>query len=227
MMRDLHRRAFTAALGATAIAASTPVSSVKGAAAPEPYRTASDLLQMLITKQVTARELLDAAIARIEAIDPKINAVVVRDFDRARDAATAADAALVRGERLPLLGLPMTVKEQFNVAGLPTTWGIEQFKGWRPEFDALVVQRLKAAGAVILGKTNVPVGLGDWQSYNRIYGTTNNPWDLTRTPGGSSGGAAAGWPPDMCHSNWALMWAARCGHQRIFAACLRTSRAST
>jgi amidase len=193
MMRDLYRRRFVAGLGATAVAAGTParVASATADAAPGLYHSASDLLQMLVARQVSARELLDAAIARIEALDPKINAVVVRDFDRARDAATAADAALARGERRPLLGLPMTVKEQFNVAGLPTTWGIEKFKDWRPDFDALVVQRLKAAGAVILGKTNVPVGLSDWQSYNKIYGTTNNPWDLTRTPGGSSGGAAA------------------------------------
>ena len=192
-MGDLYRRGFVAGLGATAVAAGTPAwaASATADAAPGPYHSASDLLQMLTARQVSARELLDAAISRIEALDPKINAVVVRDFDRARDAATAADAALARGERRPLLGLPMTIKEQFNVAGLPTTWGIERFKDWRPNFDALVVQRLKAAGAVILGKTNVPVGLSDWQSYNKIYGTTNNPWDLTRTPGGSSGGAAA------------------------------------
>ena len=85
----------------------------------------------------------------------------------------------------------MTVKEAFNVAGLPTTWGDPKFRDWQPGFDALVVRRLKAAGAVILGKTNVPLMLEDWQSYNEIYGTTNNPWDLARTPGGSSGGAAA------------------------------------
>jgi amidase len=90
-----------------------------------------------------------------------------------------------------LLGLPMTVKEQFNVAGLPTTWGNPKFKGWQPAADSLLVMRLKAAGAVILGKTNVPFMLSDWQSYNDIYGTTNNPWDVGRTPGGSSGGAAA------------------------------------
>jgi hypothetical protein len=96
---------------------------------------------------------------------------------------------LARGETKLLLGLPMTVKEQFNIAGLPTTWGNPDAKGWQPQADALVVQRLKAAGAIILGKTNVPLMLSDWQSYN--YGTTNNPWDLGRTPGGSSGGAAA------------------------------------
>ncbi len=155
------------------------------------YRTATELLQALAARKVSARELLDAAIARIEALNPKINAVVVLDFDRARAAAADADAALARGERRPLVGLPMTVKEQFNVAGLPTTWGFEKFRDWRPDFDALVVQRLKAAGAVILGKTNVPEGLDDWQSYNPVYGTTNNPWDLGRSPGGSSGGAAA------------------------------------
>jgi amidase len=116
---------------------------------------------------------------------------VVRDFDRAREAARAADAALARGERRPLLGLPMTVKESHNVAGLPTTWGFEGFKGWIAPQDALGVARLKAAGAVILGKTNVPPFLADYQSSNPIYGRTRNPWDLSRTPGGSSGGAAA------------------------------------
>ncbi len=197
-MRDLHRRGLVAGLGATAVAAATPAPpwanatpNATASATPGPYHTASDLLQMLRARQVSARELLDAAIARIEALDGKINAVVVRDFDRARAAAKAADDALAKGERRPLLGLPMTVKEQYNVAGLPTSWGYPKFKDWKPNSDALVVQRLKAAGAIILGKTNVPEGLNDWQSYNEVYGTTNNPWDLTRTPGGSSGGAAA------------------------------------
>jgi amidase len=155
------------------------------------YLTATALLAALADKRVSAVELVDFAIARIEALDKSINAVVVRDFERARTAAKEADAALARGERRPLLGLPMTVKEQFNVAGLPTTWGNPKFRDWHPEADALTVQRLKAAGAVVIGKTNVPLGLTDWQSYNEIYGTTNNPWDLSRTPGGSSGGAAA------------------------------------
>ncbi len=140
---------------------------------------------------MSSRELVDAAIARIEAVNPRINAVVVKDYERARAAADAADAARSRGESKPLLGLPMTVKEQFNIQGLPTTWGRPDAKGWMPPGDALVVTRLKAAGAVILGKTNVPLDLGDWQSYNEIYGTTNNPWDLGRSPGGSSGGSAA------------------------------------
>ena len=189
---DLPRRCFMTGLGAVAANALVPARAVAAGNSSAPnYRNAVELIQALATRQISARELLDAAIARIEAVDPKINAVVVRDFDRARAAADAAEAALGRGERRPLLGLPMTVKEQFNVAGLPTTWGFPRFRNWRPDTDALAVQRLKAAGAIIIGKTNVPAGLTDWQSFNEIYGTTNNPWDFGRTPGGSSGGAAA------------------------------------
>src|SRR6185503_5938674 len=96
-----------------------------------------------------------------------------------------------RGVKKPLLGLPMTVKESFNIAGLPTTWGNPAQKDFRPTEDALPISRIKDAGGIILGKTNVPIGLGDWQSYNDIYGITNNPFDLGRTPGGSSGGCSA------------------------------------
>lgn len=186
---DLDRRSFLAGFGAAAAAPLLPRPAF--AAEGEAYRNATDLAAALADKKVSAVELADAAISRIEALDPKINAVVVRDFDRARAAAKAADEALAAGGKKPLLGLPMTVKEQFNVAGLPTCWGYPKFKGWKPEQDALVVQRLKAAGAIILGKSNVPTGLADWQSFNEVYGTTNNPWDLSRTPGGSSGGSAA------------------------------------
>jgi amidase len=184
-MTTLTRRG--ALVGAGAIIAG----QARSADTPLAWRSARDLTESLAARTISSRELTDACISRIEALDGKINAVVVRDFDRARAAADAADAALDKGERRPLLGVPMTVKEQYNVAGLPTTWGYPRFRAWRPDFDALAVQRLKNAGAVILGKTNVPLGLGDWQSYNEIYGTTNNPWDLGRTPGGSSGGAAA------------------------------------
>ena len=190
--RALNRRAVLAGMGAAALGAALPRAGLQAAPLDKlDYRTASELVAALADRRVSATELLEASIARIEAHDGPINAVVVRDFERARAAAREADAALARGERRPLLGLPMTVKEQFNVAGLPTTWGNPKFKGWQPAEDALVVQRLKAAGAVILGKTNVPFMLADWQSYNDIYGTTNNPWDVGRTPGGSSGGAAA------------------------------------
>jgi len=153
--------------------------------------SAAELVEALAARRVGALELTETAIARIEARDGAINAVVVRDFDRARDAARAADAALARGERRPLLGLPMTVKESHNVEGLPTTWGIPEAKDWIAQSDSVGVARLKAAGAVILGKTNVPVMLADFQTTNPVYGRTNNPWDLSRGPGGSSGGGAA------------------------------------
>src|SRR5271169_102608 len=155
------------------------------------YRSAGELAQSLLKKEISALELTDQFIARIEALDGDLNAVPVRDFARAREAAKAADAALARGERRPLLGVPITVKESYNIAGLPTTWGIPAFKDFVAQEDALAVMRLKAAGVVILGKTNVPFVLGDWQSYNDIHGATNNPWDKTRTPGGSSGGSSA------------------------------------
>ena len=153
--------------------------------------TAGSLVKALAAREVSAVELFDEAVRAIETKDGPINAVVVRDFDRALVAAKAADAALARGERRPLLGVPMTVKESQNIAGLPTTWGLEPFKGWTPAEDSVGVKRLKAAGAVILGKTNVPPSLGDWQAANPIYGRTNNPHDLARSPGGSSGGGTA------------------------------------
>jgi amidase len=155
------------------------------------YLTAQELVAALQARKISAIELTDHVIARIRALDSKINAVVVRDFDRGRAAAKTADAALSRGEQRPLLGIPMVIKESFDVAGLPTTWGIPAFKDYIPKDDAPAVGRVKAAGAVILGKTNVPLMCADWQSYNDIYGTTNNPWDLGRTPGGSSGGSSA------------------------------------
>ena len=141
--------------------------------------------------RLSAREACDAAIARIERLDGAINAVVVRDFDRAREQAAMRDRQRAQGERRPLLGLPMTVKESLDVAGLSTTWGLPPFRDFRPKEDAVVVARLKAAGAVILGKTNVPPSLADWQSTNPIYGRTVNPHDGSRSPGGSSGGSAA------------------------------------
>ncbi|HEY0818764.1 MAG TPA: amidase family protein, partial [Rhizobacter sp.] len=152
---------------------------------------AIELARLLAERKIGALELCDLHIARIEQRDTDINAVVVRDFDRAREAARAADAALARGERKPLLGVPMTVKESYDVAGLPTTWGFAEFADYRPDADALAVTRMKEAGAIILGKTNVPVALGDWQTVHPLYGRTNNPLDLKRSPGGSSGGSAA------------------------------------
>jgi amidase len=153
--------------------------------------TVAELRAALDRREVSARELADTAIGRIEAKDGAINAIVVRDFERARRAADAADRALAAGERAPLLGVPMTVKESFDITGHPTTWGLEPFRSHVAQEDALAVQRLKRAGAVVLGKSNVPVSLADWQSVNPIYGRTNNPHDLGRSAGGSSGGGGA------------------------------------
>lgn len=155
------------------------------------FQSAGELAVALRAGEVSSVELTEAAIAGIERDDPAINAICVPDFDRARETARDADRARGRGEGRPLLGIPVTVKESYNMAGLPTTWGMPQYRDFRPAEDAVQVSRLKAAGAVVLGKTNVPLGLQDIQTFNEIYGTTNNPWDPGRTSGGSSGGSAA------------------------------------
>lgn len=139
------------------------------------YESATTLCSLLANKEISAVDLLEKTIDRIELLDQKINAMPVRDFERARQCAKAADIAIAKGERKPLLGLPISVKESFNVAGMPTTWGDPKYKNWCPAEDALSVKRLKDAGAIIIGKTNVPFMLRDWQTYNDIYGTTNNP----------------------------------------------------
>ncbi len=156
------------------------------------FLPAHELALRIRRREVSASELLQLFLGRIARLDPQLHAVPVLDAERASARAREADAALARGEIWgPLHGVPMTVKESFNVAGLPTTYGIEAFRHNIAGSDAVTVQRLKAAGAVIFGKTNVPVSLADWQTFNPVYGTTNNPWDPTRTPGGSSGGSAA------------------------------------
>ena len=158
----------------------------------DPFATAIELAAAIRNRHASSLELTDMYIERVERYDNRTNAVVVRDFERAREAAKDADSALAGGEAAgPLHGVPITVKEAFNVAGLPTTWGISELRDNIAVEDAAYVRRLKGAGAVIFGKTNVPLNLGDFQSFNDIYGTSNNPWDLTRSPGGSSGGSSA------------------------------------
>jgi amidase len=156
------------------------------------FLTATELSRRLRRGELSAVALLDHLVARIERHDTTLNAVVVRNIAHARSRAAEADAALARGEHWgPLHGLPMTVKESFDVPGLPTTWGLEAFRGNTATTHSVATQRLEAAGAIVFGKTNVPSALADWQSFNPIYGTTRNPWDTGRTPGGSSGGSAA------------------------------------
>ena len=153
------------------------------------FWSATKLLQALRAKKISALELFDLYAARVRQHNRALNAICVMNLDEDRKAARAADRA--KGKRGPLHGLPMTVKESFDVAGWPTTRGLTELKDNIARKDALAVERLKRAGAIVFGKTNVPVLLADWQSFNPIYGTTNNPWDLLRTPGGSSGGSAA------------------------------------
>jgi len=155
------------------------------------FKTARELRRALKAKKVSALELARDAIGRIEAEDSRINAICVRDFERALKAARAQDRLIAKRKAGPLAGIPMTVKESYNVAGLATTWGFTAQKNFIAAQDALAVARVKTAGAVLLGKTNVPVGLADWQSYNDIYGVTGNPFDPARTPGCSSGGSSA------------------------------------
>ena len=156
------------------------------------FDSATRLAADLRDRKIGCVELLDFFLARAEQHNPKLNAIIVWQIDKARDRARAADEALVKGQRWgPLHGVPMTVKESFNLAGLPTTFGNPVWKDNVPAANSVVVDRLQNAGAVIFGKTNVPYMLADSQSYNDIYGTTNNPWDATRGPGGSSGGEAA------------------------------------
>ena len=156
------------------------------------FLSATDLAARIRRGAITSVALTDYFIDRIERLDGDVNAVVVRTFEAARAAAVIADAAAAEGRWLgPLHGVPMTIKESYVLAGTVTSWGLERFRHNQSKHDGLIVQRFKAAGAHFLGKTNVPVDLADFQSYNPLYGATGNPWDVTRTPGGSSGGSAA------------------------------------
>jgi len=156
------------------------------------FAPATHLAGKIRSGTIGCRELLEHYIERVERLNPQVNAVIVRDFERARAAADAADVSLAKGDQVgPLHGVPMTIKESFHLAGTPTTFGYAEFRDNVAASNATVVDRLIGAGAVIFGKTNVPPGLMDGQSWNPVYGRTNNPWDLGRTPGGSSGGSAA------------------------------------
>jgi amidase len=153
-------------------------------------RTALQTAGAVRNGETTALAETEAAIARIEGRDGALNAVVVRDFDRARAAARDLDARIQDGFDAPFLGVPITIKESYDVAGLPTTFGFAEHKDFIAQDDAEVVKRLKAAGAIVLGKTNVPPALADLQSNNPVYGRTHNAVDQSRVAGGSSGGSA-------------------------------------
>jgi len=156
------------------------------------FLPAVEQMALLEKRAVSSRELLDCYLERVESLNPRLNAIVTLDYERARRRAAEADDARARGESWgPLHGLPITVKDVFETEGLRTTAGSPDLTDYVPDQDAIVVRRLRAVGAIIFGKTNTPAMAADGQTYNEVFGTTNNPWDVSRTPGGSSGGCAA------------------------------------
>ena len=192
-MANLTRRdliilaASTTASGFTSL----PAFAQSGSADLSPFATATEMLYALRAKRISAVELFERHVERIERLNPALNAIVLETFERGRREAAAADRRLAAGERAPLLGLPMTLKESEQVAGLPQSAGLPPLRDYRPEEDGQIAARVLAAGAALLGKTNIPLGLSDWQANSPIYGRTNNPWNLERTPGGSTGGGSA------------------------------------
>jgi amidase len=155
------------------------------------FASATAMLRALRQRHISAVELLELHLQRIEHYNPLLNAIVTPNYDNARRAAAQADTAQAQDEDRRLLGLPVTIKDCIYVKGLPTTGGLPERAEAIAEADAPLAARIRAAGAVVMGKTNVPPYAGDWQSNNPLFGRSNNPWDLTRTPGGSTGGGAA------------------------------------
>jgi len=155
------------------------------------FASAYEMLAALRARELSAQELLNLHLSQIERENPALNAIVTPDYERAQHAARAADEARARGDDRPLLGLPLTIKDCLHVQDLPTTAGVRARASSLPAEDALLVRRVRAAGGIIMGKTNVPPYASEWQANNRLFGCTHNPWDLTRTPGGSTGGGAA------------------------------------
>jgi amidase len=156
------------------------------------FATTTELAKLIRSRRASAVEVLDAHLAQIAQHNPALNAIVTLDAERAQARAKEADAALARGEVWGLLhGVPVTIKDSFATTGLRTTSGYPPLADYVPAEDATVVARLKAAGAIVLGKTNLPLLVHGFQSDNPVFGRSNNPWNLARTPGGSTGGGAA------------------------------------
>src|SRR5580704_13585669 len=188
----MARRKFLAGGVALAGAALVPARAARAAAADLDFASALDAARAIRTGQVSSLELTTRMLERIAQHNPKLNAIVMLTADSALARARAADEARARREWWgPFHGVPGTIKDTFEVAGVTTTAGSAGLRNHVPTRDAAVAARLRGAGMIILGKSNVPLFAADWQSYNAVYGQTNNPWDVTRTPGGSTGGGAA------------------------------------
>ncbi len=155
------------------------------------FAPATAMLRAMRARQLSSVELLDLHLRRIARYNPALNAIVTPNYENARRSAAEADASRARGEDAPLLGLPLTIKDCIYVQGLPTTGGVPERAQAIADSDSRVAARIRASGAVLLGKTNIPPYAADWQSNNPVFGRSNNPWDLDRTPGGSTGGGAA------------------------------------
>jgi amidase len=185
---NANRREF---LGA-AIAAATSAAASSGAAFRADFASALEAAEAIRAKRISSLELTELTFRRVDTYNPKINSVILQFRDQALARARQADQAWAKKQWWgPFHGVPVTVKESYGMEGVPTTAGLPEYKEFRPKQNAVAVDRILRAGALIIGKTNVPVSLADLQSYNPIYGTSNNPWDVTRTPGGSTGGGAA------------------------------------
>jgi amidase len=191
-VQDFTRRdVITLAAAAAAGFLAAPSLAQSAREVVSPFATATQMLEALRAKRISAVELYELHVERIERFDARLNAIVIDTFERGRRQAAEADRRLAAGEAAPLLGLPMTLKESEQVAGLPQTAGIVGLREHVPDVDGQIAARVARAGAALLGKTNVPVALGDWQANSPVYGRTNNPWNLERTPGGSTGGGSA------------------------------------
>jgi amidase len=155
------------------------------------FATATETADAVRKKKISAVELVNIQYQRIDLYNPQLNAIVWQDRQKSTARAKAADDALAKGKSNgPLHGVPITIKESFSYQGSPNTWGLPVLQGAISPCTAVAIERLESAGAIVVGKTNVSTMLADWQSYNPVYGTSNNPWDMTRTPGGSTGGGA-------------------------------------
>lgn len=191
MSHITRREILSLMAGAVAAGATARSAAQRSTVTLSAFSTATQMLEALRAKQISAVELYELHVERIRRFNPMLNAIVVETFERGRREAAEADRRLSAGDTAPLLGLPMTLKESEQVAGLPQTAGLEPLRDFRPAENGRIATSVLGAGAALLGKTNIPPGLADWQANSPIYGRTNNPWNLERTPGGSTGGGSA------------------------------------